>query len=668
MHGKKLLLGILVLCLLVVIVALSLRAPRPEEEPERSPIPAEESGGFLSELPQIWTTPQDYEEATGNKIGSYKQSPCFDEAVASGQLPPVEERLPEEPLVVLGVEGIGRYGGTYIEAGLEVGGALEQSDLPRLLWFRHDFQESYLNLAKSFEMVDTQGKEYVMTLRKGVKWSDGHPYTADDILFMVCDVKQYAPFEEAGGTTNSHMFRDVEVEKIDDYTVRWTFGEPRTPMLLSSAFYLAAHYPAHWLKQFHPKYIGEKKARRMAEEEGFDTTINWFNYHIDRYHQHDLGKPSLDAWVTAQFASEGHNVGVFKRNPYYFAVDPEGHQLPYMDERHVVVTSSEVVAELRALNGDLSFYHMPLHNYVLAKKAEKEGKVKVYPWMRSALNLADIQFNVTHPDPVIRAIYKDRRFRYGVSHALNRERMNELLYHGLSEPWQVAPYEHDPFYHERLAKTAVEYDPQEANRLLDEAGLDKRDANGFRLRPDGESLVIRLLATQERLDRVAELIIDDLKAVGLTITYRRVDWAARSQLHSANKLDAVLWHDSYGTNGGTFMMWPQNAYLPQWYGCNWAPLWQMWERDHAKGEEPDAIVLEALDHFDKARSTLSVEENQKHWKAILDIAADNLWCIGTLRHPGDIAVLAPYMRNVPNTRLSIQRGDWGRMDVWWIDE
>ena len=668
MHGKKLLLGILVLCLLVVIVALSLRAPRPEEEPERSPIPAEESGGFLSELPQIWTTPQDYEEATGNKIGSYKQSPYFDEAVASGQLPPVAERLPEEPLVVLGVEGIGRYGGTYIEAGLEVDGALEQSALPHLMWWKHDFQKPYLNLVKSFEMVDTEGKEYIMKLRKGLKWSDGHPYTADDIVFMIYDVKKYPAFEEAGGTSGSFEFKDIDAEKIDDYTVRWRFGKPKTPMRLVSQFYFAGHYPAHWLKQFHPKYIGMEKAKQMVKDEGFDTLINWFNYHIDRYHQYDLNKPSLDAWVTAQFPSEGHNVGVFKRNPYYFAVDPEGNQLPYMDERHVILTPSEVVAQLRALNGDLSFYQMDVRNYVLAKKAEKEGKMKVYPCTGARINVADIQFNVTHADPAMRALYKDQRFKYGVSHALNRERMNELLFHGLGEPWQVAPYEHDPFYHERLAKLAIEYDPEKANELLDEAGLDKRDANGLRLRPDGKPLVISLLAVEERMDGVAELLLDDLKAVGLNLTYRRVDWAARTELHNANKLDAVLWHDSYGTNAGTFIIWTPNAYLPEFWGCNWAPLWRMWQVDHTKGEKPDPIILEALEHLQKARATLSIEEHKKHWKAILDIAADNLWCIGTLKHPGDIMILAPYMRNVPKTRLSILRGDMGRRDVWWIDK
>ena len=447
-----------------------------------------------------------------------------------------------------------------------------------------------------------------------------------------------------------------------------TFGKPQTPMSLISLFYLAAHYPAHWLQQFHPKYVGEDKVAEMVREEGFDTMINWFSYHIDRYHKHDLGKPSLDAWVTAQFAEDGYNVGVFKRNPYYFAVDPEGNQLPYMDERHVVVTPSQVVAELRALNGDLSFYHMPLDHYVLAKRAEKEGKIKVYPWTRSALNLADIQFNVNHPDPVIRALYKDKRFKYGVSHALNRQRMNELLYHGLSEPWQVAPYEHDPFYHEELPKLAVELDPEKANGLLDEAGLDQRDNDGWRLRPDGKPLAISLLATKEGMDKVAELVVDDLNAVGLNVIYRRVDWAARGELHNSNKLDAVIWHDSYGTNGGTFMIWPQNAYLPGWWGCNWAPMWQQWVKDNDQGEKPDPIMMKALDHFDQARATLSLEENQKHWKAIMDIAAENLWSIGTLRHPGDLAILAPYMRNVPNTKLSILRGDWGRQDVWWVEE
>ena len=204
--------------------------------------------------------------------------------------------------------------------------------------------------------------------------------------------------------------------------------------------------------------------------------------------------------------------------------------------------------------------------------------------------------------------------------------------------------------------------------MLDAAGLDRRDDDGYRLRADGEPLAISLLSIEEGMDAAAELIVDDLASVGLRMIYRRVDWAARSELHQTNRLDAVLWHNSYGTNGGTFMMWPQNAYLPHWWGCNWAPRWQQWVVDPAQGEQPTPVIRKALDHYEKARSTLNLEENQSHWKAILDIAADNLWSIGTLMHPGDLAVLAPYMRNVPNTRLSIQRGDWGRQDVWWIDE
>lgn len=658
---------------LLALVALAIfTLARSGKETRKARIASQEASStearrFISELPQIWTTPKAFESATGTGLGKFKQSPILDQAVAAGRLPAIELRLPEEPLVVLGVQGIGQYGGTYIEASSEVDGALEQNMLAQLMWWKHDFQKPYLNLAKGFDMVGADGREYIMTLRRGLRWSDGHPYTADDILFLVYDVAKYAPFEEAGGTPSSHLFRDIEVEAIDPYTLRWKFGTPKSSMIMSSVFYLAGHYPAHWLKQFHPKHVGTDKVDAMVRKEGFDTVINWFNYHLDHYHQHDLAKPSLDAWVTASFASENYNVAVFKRNPYYFAVDPQGNQLPYMDERHVVVTSSEAVAELRALNGDLSFFHMPLKGHVMAKKAEQAGKVKVYPWTRSALNLADIQFNITHPDPVIRSLYKNRNFKYGVSHALNRKRMSELLYHGLGEPWQVAPGENDPFYHEGLARTAIEFDPDKANALLDASGLKRRDRNGSRLRPDGGPLMISMLATQKGMDNVAELVVDDLKSVGLDVAYRRVDPAARSELHQANKLDAVLWHDSYGTNGGTFMIWPQNAYLPHWWGCNWAPLWQQWIRDHSQGEQPDPIMIKALDHFKKARSTLSLEENKQHWKAILDIAAENLWSIGTLRHPGDLAVVAPYMRNVPDTRLSILRGDWGRQDVWWIE-
>lgn len=626
-----------------------------------------------TEFTQIWSTPYAYQKATGKKVGAFKQSSYLDIAVSSGELPPVEERLPEEPLVVLGCEGIGKYGGAFIEPVENSTVARFGNPTGQLIWNKYGIVELYPNLLKDFVQVGRGGEVWELQLRKGLKWSDGYPFTADDILFYINDV--------AKDTTGLVMknpnseFDGVKAIKVNDYTVRITYPIPKTAVEVKdtgSLAYFGGMFPFHYLRQFHPKYIGEEEYKKQMKEAKFDLPYEYWDYAFDRFHQNDPNKPTMDAWIRVTYKESG--IVVWRRNPYYFAVDPEGNQLPYFDEFHQVITGGFDVSLLRALNGDVSWFDRSgVDNYIVAKKAEQEGKCRVLPMGGIVINCADLEFNVTHEDPVLRKLFKNINFKMGVSHALNRPQYNEVIYYGTAEPWQVAPWENDLFYNERAAHVALEYDLDKANQLLDEAGLDRKNADGWRLRPDGMLLEITVLQGEMRLTGekiLGEMMVEDLQKVGIKAVWKFMDFTAAFEITETNKHDAFILGFSWGTYSGAFDLWgaPMYSFVEGIGNFRpWAPEWMhWWLSDGKKGEKPDQIMLDVMDWVKKSKATTNIEQKKMYWKKILDVYADNLWGIGTLKYPGGILIVAPYMRNVPNPKLGL--ADSGRQDAMYSDQ
>jgi len=609
--------------------------------------------------------------------GKYHEAPALAALVKAGKLPPVEERLPKEPLIVepRAKDGrIGKYGGVLRRATWDPGQATPTLDLRALLVGKHSCTVGfYPNVAKSYEMRDG-GREWIIQLREGLKWSDGHPFTVDDIMFMYEDVylnTEVSPLPNPQFKSGGEV---IKFEKLADYTLRIRAKEPYIIQEYTRMLFYCTGFPKHYLKQFHARYIGKDKASEMAKKMGF---VSWDQMLLDRadaYEQTNPDKPSLEPWVLAQAPPD--NPVIYRRNPYYWAVDKEGNQLPYIDEMRWDVTSDPEVVKLKSLAGELDFRAIQdVASYPMFKRAEKQGKIVVFRWAESAINASSVEFNLTHKDPVMQAIFRDKRFRFAVSHAIDRQMISELVWLGLGEPWQVAPYETSRFYNERLAHTALEYNPEKANKLLDEMGLDKRDANGWRLRPDGKTLHIAFMAFNEAgLPQVSEIVLDNLKAVGLSANLRIVDLGYLSQQRDANAHDAAIIFHSWGTQDGMFLAGMANHLVAVSWLSFWAPEWTTWYRTGGeKGTKPIPEMLKALAAFEKARTTMDRKQQEKWFKVVTDIAADNLWTIGTVKYPGFTIVTNPKLRNVPRSFLawggpSPHHGDSGRPDLWFYED
>jgi peptide/nickel transport system substrate-binding protein len=630
------------------------------------PAAAAEEPAEIADQTYHWATPAAYQKDTGNTVGEFKEAPILAERVAAGVLPPVAERLPLEPLV-LGKK-IGTYGGTMFVAGpwaAKTYGA-EPYSLYGLAVPQHSWEYNiYPNLAKDIQESEG-GSVWTIHLREGTKWSDGSPFTADDILFWWEDVytMEEAPAFYTRSQKNSGIWKDIR--KIDDYTVQFEFTRPTLVLFYVWAGKAVAGFQREYWEQYHPRYADKDELDALVKEEGFESWLKLFAHMTDTGGTHNTERPILLPWVLVQGAPDDI---VMKRNAYFWAVDPDGNQLPYIDELYRFSGLDGEVVNLKALAGELDIAGVDFETYSLAKERGGEGEIVAMKYANTTFVEAGLQFNLTHRDPVLRKIFADKRFRFAASHAINREQINQLVYYGLTEPWQAAPWENSVYYHERLAHTALEHDPDKAKALLAEIGL-TAGADGVLVRPDGEKLEINLVTYGGRKDRIAELIADDLKAVGVDVNLRAMNGGQAYQLIKGNDLDAIIMGGP-GMGGEGFIWtgpYASNVVPVDSFDAAWASLWQQWwVSDGEQGEAPPPELQEALALYTEGLANIDPEVLTANWQRIADIAADNLWTIGTVKSVGYYKIYSSRLENWPRQPLPFDRGgDKGRPSIYFL--
>jgi len=429
---------------------------------------------------------------------AYNEAPLLRVKVAAGELPSVEVRLPEEPSVLEPLEEIGQYGGTiHVFAAdpfpwYDLG---ESAD--RGAWLLHFVSAEdggvtvVGDLARGGEF-SADKKSFTLHLREGAKWSDGAPFTADDIVFMYEDMHWTTGVETWWAGLDMEALK--RVVKVDDYTVRYEMDEPWPVMEMRLANWIAGgiyegYMPKHYLKEWHIKYNPE--ANELAKEEGFENWQAAFNYHANFTPTQDLNRPTMQAWILEEFTT---SYKVHVRNPYYWKVDTAGNQLPYVDKIVVTIVDPEVYQmKIIAGEADVAYAQTKIENYPLYKENEEEGGYRVVAIPGTYGADVKLEVNLTYPnDPARQTLYQDVRFRRALSLAINREEINETTYLGLGVPRQLTVTPECSYYKEEWAEAYAQYDPNTANRLLDEAGLTEYDEDGFRLGLDGEPLLLAI--------------------------------------------------------------------------------------------------------------------------------------------------------------------------------
>ena len=592
---------------------------------------------------QVAEWPEDHER-------KFSQAPMLATQVASGQLPPVSERLPHNPLVIVPPEQNGPYGGTWTRFGngpQDVGILEARLAYDGLVRWDAMAREVLPNFAVRWEISD-DSKTYTFWLRRGAKWSDGHPCTADDIMFWY----EHVLLNE---TLTPVIHRDFKrggqvmlVEKVDDYTVRFHFKEPHGLFLYALASgrgYLMLSYPAHYLKQFHANFVEQEQLEALAQEAGLDL---WSRLFDDKRDWRNVEMPRLWPWLIKQ--PPPARPVVLERNPYYWKVDPDGNQLPYIDYMTFEIYDRETI-NLKAINGEVGMQsrHLLFTNYPLFMENREQGDYRVLHWTPGNGGEQVILPNLNHKDPALREVLEDRRFRKALSLALNRDEINEVGYLGIGEPRQMAPPKTSDFYSAEYEKAFVEYDFDRANELLDEMGLTKRDGRGIRLMKNGEPIKLRIEVASVAGSPIMELVADYWRQVGIDAEVKdlaRQLWQQRihGMLH-----DVTVW----GSSDEQIPLLAPRWLMPNSRDAFHAVAYGRWyNTDGERGQIPPPELQEVMSIFKEIEGTSSREEHIRLFQKISDLNKEHLWTIGMVGEVPSIFIVKNSFRNVPDNSVT----------------
>ncbi len=615
--------------------------------------------------PEVYATPQEYQEVSGKKISRYNEAPTLKILVGQKKLPSIEKRLPNEPLVIDPIEEIGKYGGTLKKVIRGPANSYSWTVTSSEYLLRWQWKDGKLvvvpNIAKKWE-VSEGGKVYTFYLRKGMKWSDGEPFTADDIMFWYEDIilnKDLTPSIPSWLIVGG---KPGKIEKLDDYTVRFVFEKPYAILPEFLAFDGTVFAPKHYLKQFHPKYTSEETLDRITKEAKFDYWYQLFGNKNSSFRNPDI--PVISAWkVTTPLPALRM---IAERNPYYWKVDIRGNQLPYIDRVTFEDISDLEVITMRTLNGEfdmLDFEQAPFGNYTIYMENKEKGDYRVLRWIET--NILSVYVNQNVKDPVLRKIFEDRRFRMALSYAINREEINALFFNGMGRIAQPVGGPGDPYFKEDFGKTAIEYNVKEANRLLDEMGLTKRDREGYRLRPDGKTLSVTIETWDAgyvaNVEDLYQMIVNSWKDIGVKAAVKvqeRSLWYKRAVGTGEVDLPGfacalVNWVLDYG-------LW----YVPTSGSTYFAPLYGVWYATGGQGgEEPTGDIRRLQILYDQLKSTMDKKEQLRIGQEILSIHDKNLYIIGTVQAGFRPMVVKNKLRNV----LEAAPADWrnkGDLIIW----
>jgi len=500
------------------------------------------------------------------------------------------------------------------------------------------------DMAKGWDLSE-DGKIFTLYLRKGMKWSDGAPFTADDILFWYNDIllnKELTPVIPGVWRPGGEV---VKITKIDDYTVRFEFVKP-TPLVID---YLSKgqgddpYYPKHYLKKWHINY--NAKADELAKKEGYDSWWECFKYHSMRgMSQQDLNLPTCNPWILTEVTAEGNKY--FERNPYYYKVDTAGNQLPYIDEQIQIVVSNKEVLELKSIAGEFDIVGpepaLELKNFSLYKENEKKGHYRSLLWDDPSVQCS-YNFNLTHKDPVLREIFNDLRFRQAMSLAINREEISKVLYFGKAVPWQAIIEPGCSFYEDWMGSYYTEYDPKKATMLLDEMGLKWDKDHKYRLRPDGKVLAITLEYTSGKYQKIGALTREYWEKVGVKTVLKEVSQSLWVQRGLSNDRDVGGWH----VVGRSFLLFSPPWNLPALSSAG-VP-WYNWHNSQGEtGEEPPELIKNLFEVVDEWMLTEpGTKEYIEIGKKMLAINVENLLSIGTVGLVPIPLIVRDNLRNVP---------------------
>ena len=579
------------------------------------------------------------------------ETPALKEQVAAGKLPPIEKRLPQQPLVVqFGEDGtsLGRHGGTLHT----LAGRSRDTRLFTIYGYaRLVGYDRQLNIVPDLlEGLDVKdGRVFTLRLRKGHRWSDGHPFTTEDFRYYWEDVANNRELSPSGPPRDLMVDGEAaKFEVLNETTVRYSWSKPNPHFLprMAGASPLFIFRPAHYLKQFHKKYSAKVQ---KAEQEG-TATRRWSAVHnrMDNLYEADNPDlPTLQPWANTTRPPADRFIGV--RNPYFHRVDERGRQLPYIDRMVLAIADPKLIpAKTGAGEADLQARDLNFHNYTFLKQSEKVNGYHTLLW-RAARGAHFALFpNLTVNDPVWRQVLRDVRFRRALSLAIDRSLVNQVLYFGLAIESNNTVLEASPLYRAEYREQWARYDRKAANRLLDEMGL-KRGGDGVRKLPDGRPLEIIVETAGESTEQtdVLELVRETWREVGIKLFSKPSQREAFRNRVFAGETVMSVWS---GLENGlpTPDTSPDELAPTSQLQLQWPKFGQYYETSGKNGEAPDLPEVKELAGLYQAwLASATREERERIWHRMLAMHAEQQFVIGVVAGVPQPVVARDKLMNVP---------------------
>lgn len=607
--------------------------------------------------------PQQYElsefQSAASCTLSYQENPAAAELNGkirgNPELPPLADRLPEEPLVVAPYDTVGAYGGTLdvlsnaTEAGTSDFLSVRHVNLVR---YSDDLQTIVPNIAKSWEW-NGDFTQLTFHLRKGHKWSDGAPFTSADVKFWYDNLAMDKNIFEKAKDYVLVAGERMQVETPDETTVIFKLPAPK-PGLLA---HFATHYgqgfqPKHFLGQFHPDINAD--ADKLAKDAGFENgyavikayygNSDWTDTPTPMLNSPDLVSklpantmPTLESHIVVRDTTEGRH---FVANPYFHQVDTAGNQLPYINEQDEVYINDNEVRILKLVNGEVDYksQSLQLPSAPILLEGQEKGNYKIQ--LRPEVTIPTISFNVTSENMEKRKVFGDLRFREAMSIALDRNEINKVAFFEQGNPKQYVGFSPLPeFIDSKWESHKANYDAEAAKGLLDEVGLKDTDGDGFRELPNGEPLVLNLqFSTQGIAGQLVELAGQYWKDVGINTTVKEVTPDEYRSAQSSNQLDVMLWRKSQPL---AIVLGNNELWVPpfeNYFGIRTGMLWAEWvDSKGSSGVEPPEYVKQLIADINAFQSAdQSSEEFSTLGNRLVENMVSNLLFIGTVQSPAPV--------------------------------